>query len=127
MNNLIELLESRNHWLLLEPPGSGPLLHLPLAPGREVVLVEDGLQPGAPFAELQGLGDVADADAVEGDETGAVPVDGGHVEDASAETVELPVVVPGPGKGTAPLPSLVQPQGHLLQRLHDEAHIEGAE
>ena len=120
------LLKSGDDWLLLEPPGASPLLHVLLAAALEVLLVEDGLKPGAPLAELQGLRDVADADAVEVDETGAVPVDGCDVDDASAGPVDLPVLHPAPGIGAGHLAAFGQLQGHLLQGLHDEVNVEGA-
>ena len=69
---------------------------------------------------------MADGETVEVDQTGAVPVDGGEVDDAPADSVDLPVIPPAPGVGTAPLPFLGQLQGHLLQGLHDEANVEGA-
>ena len=121
-----KLLKSGDHWLLLDPSGDGPLLHVLLAAVLEVILVEDGLQLATPLAELQGLGDVANVDAVELDETGTVPEDGGDVHDASAGPVDLPVVIPGPGEGTGELPILGQVQGHLLQSRHGEVDVEGA-
>ena len=121
-----ELLEKGDHWLLLEPPGAGPLLHLLLAAALEVSLVAQSLQAGAPLGKLQGLGDLANVDAVELDETGTVPEDGGDVDDASAGPVDLPVVISGPGEGTGELPILGQVQGHLLQGRHGEVDVEGA-
>ena len=69
---------------------------------------------------------MADADSVEADEIGAVPVDGGDVDDAPAGSVNLPVIHPTPGIGTTHLPTLGQLQGHLLQGLHLEVKVEGA-
>ena len=121
-----ELLEKGDHWLLLEPPGAGPLLHLLLAAALEVSLVAQSLQAGAPLGKLQGLGDLANVDAVEVDEAGTVPVDGGDVDDAFADPVDLPVVPPGPGVGTRPVSGLSQLQGQHLQGLHGEVEVEGA-
>ena len=118
------LLKHGNLWPLLEPPGPGPLLHLHLASSLLVVLVADGLHLGAPFPKLQVLGNVGEVKAVEVDETGAVPVDGGDVDDASAGSVDLPVLQPGPGIGTTHLAILGQVQAQLLQGLHDEVNVE---
>ena len=46
LNLTYKLLKTGGLWLLLEPPGSGPLLHLLLAATADVVLVGEGLQPG---------------------------------------------------------------------------------
>ena len=88
--------------------------------------MEDFLQSEAPLVELQGLGDGADVDGVELDETGTVPVDGGDVDDASADLVDLPVLILAPGVGTRALTILGQLQGHLLQGRHGEVDVEGA-
>ena len=82
--------------------------------------------PGAPLAELQRLRDSTDGETVEVGESWAVPVDRGDVDQALADPVDLPVVVPALGVGTGPGASLGQLQGDLLEGLHQEVNVDAA-
>ena len=81
---------------LPDEPAAAPALPAPglqvlQSSTREVVLVEDLLEPVVPLGEGLVLADVADVEAGEGEEVGAALVAGGEADGADTGAVEDPV------------------------------------